>query len=247
MTRKDNIRADKDYFGDILTKFIERAKPMILPIKDNPEMSRAIREHIWDEGPGVVKNGAPPTPAEQRFFDLFKALIDVSKSLEIMGHVPIYINSFPFKKVDKSDYLRYHVGAYLQEVYIFKCRLFKFLSLVSRGAPKNIKLDIEKFKKLLEASLDGILRTRGTHVHFSPYSEKDLDRLSTLDLLVSSGDLPPLKTYRDRVVLAEFKKKWIDTIRKNNKTLRELSGVALKSIERGIFETRNWTPSTVSE
>lgn len=107
--------------------------------------------------------------------------------------------------------MRYHIEAYLQEVYILSERLQRFLRKVEKATiSARDKLGINLVKELklaTESSFKNVVGTRGQHVHESRFEDDELRSLD-LALLFTRGKskLPGLRTARKLRYVAALKK-----------------------------------------
>jgi hypothetical protein len=108
-------------------------------------------------------------------------------------------------------------GAYLQEIYILEQRLTAYANKISRlyrlpDLPRIVK-------KMVYEPLEGIIKTRGLHVHATRYSDERLDMLSTLALFRSVGDeLGENLEVGYKVAQIEWKKH----VKRNDKDIRAI-------------------------
>lgn len=92
--------------------------------------------------------------------------------------------------VKKPDYLRFLVGAYLQEVYILRERLIKYAKKVQRIYKPEGALGrrLEDMAKVVENAFDAMTEHRGAHVHAQRYDDHDLNYTAMLFMVSLHGD-----------------------------------------------------------
>ena len=128
-------------------------------------------------------------PEDDSFRILFHGFKEISETLEAIQISKTLMAVSPprSKRVNKGEYIKYIVGAYLQEIYILKERLEAYAKKISRlyqpMASSDAKSDIRSLEKEIEKFFKSITTTRGHHVHRGRYSDEDLDYISTVHLL----------------------------------------------------------------
>lgn len=107
--------------------------------------------------------------------------------------------------------------------------MIAYLTIVGRCF-KNDKKHVVILKKTrplftsIRKSFDGIITTRGKHVHIARLQDESLDRLDMLDLLVSSGSDKMSETLGNYYVLIyrDIRRKWKNTFKNNEKSIKTL-------------------------
>lgn len=173
------------------------------------------------------KNGAPNPPSDHGFFTkIFKGFNEISSTVEALRLAHVFVSLAPPKsrRIDKDKYLKYHVSVYLQEVYILKERLNAYATRVQRAYSKSsqkTKADIKiaPLFDLVKTALDGVVETRGNHVHDTRYSDDDLDWVSTL-ALASQYEKELVESFNWEYKQAM--RTWKDRINHNNKETEKL-------------------------
>jgi hypothetical protein len=126
---------------------------------------------------------------------LFRPFAEIADTYESLCNISVYVSSFPFRteSVSRVGYLRYHIENYLNELYILKERLVSFTITIDRAYktspeyPHIFKIT-SLLRSLVEKPLQQYVKTRGSHIHQYRYSDDDVARLSTLDLLTKGND-----------------------------------------------------------
>jgi hypothetical protein len=131
----------------------------------------------------VKKSGSSlERPTDSQFSTIFYGFTEISSTLDALFLTEKLVGLAPprSKGINKDEYIKFLVGAYLQEVYILEQRLSAYAKKISRlyrmpSLPSMIK-------KIVYEPLEAIITTRGSHVHAQRYSDKDLDMVSTTAL-----------------------------------------------------------------
>jgi hypothetical protein len=161
-------------------------------LQENKELGEALMNTILGtEGPRTVSS--PPSPRSVFVANkLFRPLGEIIDSLSNIHNIAIYVNSFPYRRqrVSRVAYLRYHIESYYEEIYILKERLIAYLTAITRAYRKSDRAKVVKeglgpLFSIVSNTLKAYVDRRGAHVHVARYSDGDIDRLSTLELLSS--------------------------------------------------------------
>ncbi len=161
------------------------------------------------------------------FFEkTFKGFMEISSTVEALRLTQVFVSLSPprSRRIKKPEYLKYHVSLYLQEIYILKERLNSYATKIQRSYSKDSRKHVAdaKIKPLFEMvkkSMDGLVLTRGSHVHEMRYSDEDLDRVSMFSL-VSDADQEFEEALKLSYRLA--KSTWKERIKTNNEELMKL-------------------------
>lgn len=140
------------------------------------------------------------SPEEEFFRKIFYGFNEIHESYECLLDLTIYIRRFPYGKtrISKVRHLRSNIEVFLNEVYMLKVRLVAYLRVIERAyrtterGPK-VKAFLRPVHEMVSSSLKPIVDVRGSHVHETRYSDTDLDKLGTLDLLVVHGKMDELR------------------------------------------------------
>lgn len=130
------------------------------------------------------KNGMVLTrPTDSAFDSLFLGFHEISNTVEALhlAEVIVGLAAPRSSKIKKDEYLKFLVGAYLQEVYILEQRLKSYAKKVCRLY--NKPNEVQPITKLIQDVFGGIILTRGAHVHSKRYSDQQLDALSNLTFI----------------------------------------------------------------
>lgn len=233
-----------DGYEKYKSALIEAVKPVILdrPEEEQEAVGEALRNTLFDlDGPRYTSSKF--TQTERLIGELFFDFTEITKSYLNLRDIEIYVRRFPYGDTDisRARYLTYHVENYLNEVYILKERLTAHLTIIERRYKKSqkiqeIKTKIDPLKKLILLSLDGILTTRGTHVHRVRYSDKDIDRLETFELIDNTEDRF-LSGFHD-MEYRKIRKKWVERIKSNNDATKKLLDTYCSNLHSILFDER---------
>ena len=165
---------------------------------------------------------------------LMAPMLEICGNITALGNIPIYINSFPYKKhgVSRVDYLRYHIENYLNEFYILKKRLLAYITVVLRAYRKckrfvEIENRLKPLCELISNVFEENVNLRGGHVHASRFSNYRFHRLGMLEILSKSSDIES-KTAIAPMFSAEYKKMrkyWRSKMKNEISAIEELVGL----------------------
>jgi hypothetical protein len=159
-------------------------------------------------------------------------------SLNAIALARRYINANPprARAVSNDEYLRYHTYAYIQEIYILRERVTRYLVKIGR-AYKNAgsDTDLPALTAALAVSvgqaLSPMTKVRGAHVHEERYDDGLLRRLTGLSLL--SRDTRGLAKMR-RDAYQKSRRYWIARLRREDLTLRKTIEEAFKDLRAAL-------------
>lgn len=181
---------------------------------------------LWDD----IQKDAPLTkpPNYETYKTIFFGFMEIENTFNALELTEILVSIAPprSKRINKDEYIKYLVNTYLQEIYILKERLNAYAKKLKRlynrfGRQALVSKYIDPIIfRSVDATLGGIIKTRGEHVHLNRYSDDKLDKISQLALMSKyDQSLKPLykSSYKAIQVL------WTSRIKTNNKeTLRLL-------------------------
>ena len=197
------------------------------------ELGKVIYNYIFEiNGPKKISK----KPSDKSIFlwnVLFRPLGEIIESFETIKNISLFINSFPYKtsKISKVKFLQYHIANYLNELYILQNRLKLYLTKIQRGYRKsNNHTIIKTMCKPLSENVNSIFKVkfdaRGIHVHEKRYSDRELDRISSLELLTLGSDNNKERSdFIQLYFITEYKKvrrKWTIRLKKDIKYLESI-------------------------
>jgi hypothetical protein len=222
----------------------------------NPMLKRGIRPGLLNPvfglpKPETVAKRPEPSTSERYWLNWFEEFIEIDSSMNRLDQALVYLSHYPgsptfrFHGLSEASWLRYHIEAYLQETYILFERLSRFLRKVEKVAiDSRDKAGVASAKNLktgLEASLKGVIATRGRHVHEYRFQDDELKDLDTLVLLTKAGKMRSLRGFR-RAHYVTALVKWRKQLRTNNKETQKLCVALLEEVKEIV--TRNEPPCT---
>lgn len=223
-------------------------KDIVKDLNENKdEFDEVTKNHLFDTG-GPTSIVRVISEKEKYYRDIFYGFIEINDSLETLKDIPIYMKSFPFKskRITKPRYLRYHIENYFNEVYILKERLIAYLNTIKRAYKsdehyRKVHRIIEPMYEVVTKPLEGIINTRGAHVHESRFRSIDLSRLETLDLLVTNGTDELTSNLRGyyKISYKQVKQKWENQFNTNNEKIVELLSIYGDNLFIILFDTEN--------
>ena len=167
-------------------------------------------------------------------FIIFNGFNEITASLENIKLTLAFISLVPpkSKKINRSDYLKYHIHVYLQEIYILKERLNEYATTLQRRYTKinkeiNVKEYITPLFQIVKMMFNDITNVRSKHVHAQRFSDSDLDWLSSTTLLSKFHDeyeLPSKRIYK------KVSQEWETTIKKNTKEINKIIDIYFNTI-----------------
>ena len=167
-----------------------------------------------------MKAGKPHTqPTDEVFATLFYGYAEITDAIDSLTLCETLIGVAPprSKAIEKDRYLKFIVGTYLQEVYILEQRLTAYAKKISRlygipGIPKAVQ-------QVVYEPLEGIINTRGAHVHAQRFSDKHLSSVSQFALLRRLRH-PLGEDFDFEYKLAQME--WKSQAQKNNKAILKI-------------------------
>lgn len=208
---------------------------IIQPIQEDPTIKKELEDALWNsindlDGPRVISK----KPNDKAMFisrKLFHPVSEIFSSVESLENISIYVGSFPYKNKDISrlEYFKYHIENYLNEIYILKNRLIAYLKLLERSykncnRTQDISSALRPQYEIVSNALSGYVDVRGSHVHELRYSDADIDRLSTLNLLSNSREESLSEVFLSQFI-AEYRKtrkKWVGKIKQDIEEINKL-------------------------
>jgi len=158
-----------------------------------------------------MQEGHPqgPLPVQQRAVRrddlllhlIFQAFHEVTTSLDTLCNIPFYMRHAPPSvsrratsatwrglSTTRSAWVRYHVENYFHELYIFQNRVEAFFTLLRRTYRKqtdSTKLNeqCDLLEKALKHGFEGVVKTRGSHVHESRFDDATLRTLEGVEFI----------------------------------------------------------------
>lgn len=178
--------------------------------------------------PYIKPESTDKMPEKIRIFcsRVFSGFADISATVDALNLAQILVSVAPprSRKIQRDEYLKYQVNAYLQEVYILKERLIAYpkkLRRAYRGMNHEAYFvrSTQDLHKTVSDALSDIIHTRGCHVHSERFSDNDLDFLSQINLIARfDTKFEDAANFEYRVV----KRSWGQRIKENNNETMKL-------------------------
>lgn len=157
-------------------------------------------------------------------FQIFKGYNEISTSYETLLLIEkfIKINPTDFEGINYSNYLNYHIHNYLQEMYILKDRLDRYLKLITEEykadfnqvSLDDIKINLLKFVKSILQNITGhTTGARSKHVHYERFFDEEMKWLSSATFLAQFHDEFKIESEK---AYENAKNKWHGLIQNNN-------------------------------
>lgn len=173
----------------------ERMRPLLENLSDrNPDLLNSV---FGLPEPNPSHKRQAPSVNEQYWLDWFYRFSEIDRSLNRLDQTLVYLSHYTdsralrFHGLSEADWVRYHIEAYFQEMYILSERLRRFLREAEKvviGTRDEVGLSsVTKLKTVLESSFKMVVSTRGKHVHEYRFQSDELRDLDTLVLLTKAG------------------------------------------------------------
>jgi hypothetical protein len=233
-------------FNKFQLAMIKAARIHLYPLFEEglDTLGEALWNHIFSlSGPTVVNRKL--TDRDRFFGKIFRGFLEISKSLETLEDISFYVGRFPFQKtrITAENYLRFHVEAWFAEMYILRERLTSYLKVVERQYKRDphfstIQARCRSLGDLITKTLQDVIALRGQHIHENRFSDDDMDRLDTLELLTHDLDdvVKSLMHLHHRIEHRKVRRAWKDRIVANNKAVRELIDVFFDVLFPVVFD-----------
>ena len=226
--RKKTMHTFKELTDGILreiTILIENIKN-----QHTEELTRVVTSHLLALAPPESIEREIP-PLENYLVKIFHSHSEIVKSLEMLRNIPFYISRFPYSKtrITREEYMRFHVEAFFNEIYIFKERLEKYCKTIERQfksdpSTPNAKQQISEATTTAISALSELIKKRGAHVHEKRLDESNIDRIGTLELLWrnSEGAFYEITHYNYKKEVRRIKKIWKENMEEIITQLEEI-------------------------
>ena len=158
-------------------------------------------------------------PTDGTFLDIFHGFTEIGSALETLALTEELLHLAPprSKRVDKDSYLKFLVGSYLQEMYILEQRLTAYAKKLSRLYRSPSLPD--RVRPVIYEPLEGLIKTRGEHVHQRRFSDERLDYVSSLAFFRRLGH----ELGEDLEIEYELaQREWRKRVRENNRETRRI-------------------------
>jgi hypothetical protein len=159
----------------------------------------------------------PSALAEEKKYHFIMSFLEVEGTLQRMNDLEYYFRRYPFAgtPVTKIDHIRISIEIYLNEIYIYRCRIKNLLNSTQDACGSKIETFWRAFKQI-DGGLKDVTRTRNWNVHNRRFSDDDINLLDLLNLLSGRGELFEMQL---DFAYKEIRKKWVALVRRNAEEL----------------------------
>jgi len=185
---------------------------------------------------GIEEERTPQSlsPRNSYFADIFWSYNEIHQA-----HDRLKLAQELLSGSSRPDVIAYHVEKHLEEVYILKGRMVAFARklkrlLLRKNDPKLAAM-IKQVEETIESSFEGIVKTRGSHVHEYRYADFELKRLVTIDLLVENGEMKELADLKREAIDANLER-WGRTMKANIEAVEILLDKLCEMVTPIVFE-----------
>lgn len=154
------------------------------------------------------ENGGP----DQLLRPVFYGFMEISRTVEMLKDVEIYIRRSPFAKsgIPRGRRLLFVIHAYLNELYILRERLVAYattLERLYRKGPRAMAVSdaAKKARELAREGFASISSIRGSHVHERRFTDDKLEHFLTTELIMTHSESPELGPKDRRYMEWEYK------------------------------------------
>lgn len=221
----------------------------LLPIleEQTEELSIAYMNRILNrEGPVTVKNSS--TPETKLLAEVSVGAFEIFTAYESLLDSEVYIRRFPYggTRISRSRHLKSVIENYLNNTYILKERMVKYLKTLTKKYGKRAASNgrsttriTATIRKFTEEYLDPIKTVRNSHVHREELYDLDLERLSILETYIHSDPTAPrieyFKAYYDHQ-FEMVRKDRVKLIQTLNANLNKLLDIYFDHIYSVVFD-----------
>lgn len=242
----DNKHDDDAFLPTLLSYLTPVMKKDFEDEKIKKEMGESIIKVLSGEDVKPIVSAKKKTKDLIFLGTVFRHYLEISSSIERMFTISIFVRQYPsyksYKKYDitPTKYLRYHTENYFNEVYLFRQRFVRFLGFLknecnNKRLPKEKKI-LDRIKNQMLSALDGLSKTRSSHVHGrNRYTNNKFERLELYELLTKQEDLKILSVLK-KINYRSIRQEWYKKISKNNELLDKFLDEALEKLKPIIFK-----------
>jgi hypothetical protein len=211
------------------------------------EFKQVLENELLDSGRRGAINSTP-TPSEEFFIKVFSGFTEILDSTQILEDIVTYIRRIPYSRsgVSRLRYLRFVVEAYLNEVYLLKERLIALLNVLKKAyrktsREKEVLRRIQSLFTSVSRSLINVSQARDSHVHATRYSDREIDRLSLLEILSkqnskASKESGALFKTLYKLAYQTARENWVRTVKTNDARIKKLLDVYFDLVFSIVFD-----------
>jgi len=192
----------------------------------------------------IIENhqkGTLTEPSKHKPFNtIFYGFTEITNTFDALRLSETLISVAPPRssRISHDEYIKYLINTYLQDVYILKERLNSYATRLKRLHAKSGRGDlaeqhIDPLFEIIKSGLDGLVNTRGSHVHANRYSDDDLDNLSQM-ALISKFD-PKFEAHY-KFSYKKAKNIWSSRMKSNNDVAEKILDYYFETLSKVVIE-----------
>ncbi|QYK12283.1 hypothetical protein K0I63_16295 [Shewanella rhizosphaerae] len=196
--------------------------------------SEYMRPIVENHQKGTLTEPSKHTP----FNTIFYGFTEISNTFEALKLSEVLVSVAPPRsnRINDDEYIKYLINTYLQDVYILKERLNTYATKLKRmhercGRGSLVQAHIDPVFEFVKSSLDGLVNTRGSHVHSNRYSDDELDNVAQM-ALISRYNSEYEQHYKFSYKKAQ--RIWSSRIKSNNEATEKLLDHYFESIMKVV-------------
>ncbi len=166
--------------------------------------------------------------------------LEIFESFEKLEDIIIYIRKFPYSgtKITKSKYINYHIVNYFSEIYLLKNRLISYIQTIRKIYLKSdrsqfVERRLSQLSEDISFLFEKISELRGEHVHKERFSDIDLAKLNSIELILHGESDKKLKDHYN-LEYRRIRKEWLRIINLFNIKYNFILNFYFKSIQEVI-------------
>ena len=199
-------------------------------------------------GINISENLAAPENDEQISQDntmkyrVATCFLELEQTFLRIRNFDVYLRRYPFAgtPITRVDHLRIGVEAYLNEIYILRCRIKNLLNALQDALSGGTKIErLWRAFREVDSSLKSILKARHRNVHHKRFDDEDLSMLTLFEIL--SVDNERFRRQFD-LIYKPTRYRWIKIVRRNAEHLTVVLEFVYQTIEddiQNILDDRN--------
>lgn len=186
----------------------------------------------------IIENhqkGTLTEPSKHKPFNtIFYGFTEITNTFDALKLSEVLVSVAPPRssRINNDEYIKYLINTYLQDVYILKERLNTYATKLKRmhersGRRYLVQEHIDPLFEFVKTSLDGLVNTRGSHVHANRYSDDELDNVAQMALISKYN---PEYEFHYKFSYKKAQRTWASRIRSNNEATEKLLDRYFESI-----------------
>ena len=228
--------------------------------QDPDELKRRFRSgFLWTVSGSVneggeqnsgVEDDLPPESFEHAVLQMLNfGVSEIMMSVQTLEDTEIYVRRFPYGNtgITKTRHLRRNIEKYLEEVYILRERLKKYVKDIEERFGDVIDQDsrvlLKKAATLATKSLDPIAgygKVRGKHVHDARFTSPEIDRLTSLETFLNLSELDEQFTGTIDLILDDeykrLRKAWAERVKEETAAFNYMVDCYFELLQQALFK-----------